>query len=165
MTDQPDAQCAPLRVRLAAGLTRRGQTLSTAESCTGGLLGGRITDWPGSSAYYLGGVVSYADAVKEKLLGVRAESLELYGAVSGEVAREMSEGVRRLTGSDWSIAVTGVAGPAGGSAAKPVGLVWIAATGPGVNLLREYRFAGDREAVRRQTVEQALLLLTGAVCA
>ncbi|MDR1961967.1 MAG: CinA family protein [Gracilibacteraceae bacterium] len=145
---------------LAARLRQAGQTLSTAESCTGGLLGGRLTDMPGSSAYYLGGVISYANEVKQKILGVRTESLGLHGAVSEEVAREMAEGVRRLSGSDWSVATTGVAGPDGGTEAKPVGLVWIAIAGPASTWACECRFAGGRDAVRRQAVDEALRLLT-----
>jgi PncC family amidohydrolase len=144
--------------KLAARLAQAGQTVSTAESCTGGLLGGRLTDWPGSSAYYLGGVISYANPIKQKLLGVRAETLERCGAVSGEAAREMAEGVRCLTGSDWSIAITGVAGPGGGTDLKPVGLVWIGIAGPAAAWTWESHFTGRRADVRRQAVERAIRL-------
>ncbi|MDR1321441.1 MAG: CinA family protein [Gracilibacteraceae bacterium] len=143
---------------LAAGLCRAGQTLSTAESCTGGLLGGSLTDMPGSSAYYLGGVVSYANELKCALLDVRAESIRLYGAVSEVVAKEMAAGARRVTGSDWSLSVTGVAGP-GAAENKPAGLVWIGLAGPGLLWAGEFRFSGGRREVRRQAVEKAIFLL------
>ncbi|MDR0434684.1 MAG: CinA family protein [Gracilibacteraceae bacterium] len=143
---------------LAAGLTRRRQTLSTAESCTGGLLGALLTEAPGSSAYYLGGVVTYANELKQNLLGVQAEIIRRRGAVSGEVAREMAAGVRRLTGSDWSLSVTGVAGPAA-TEFKPAGLVWIGLAGPQLIWAGEFRFEGGRAEVRRQAAEKAIRLL------
>ncbi|MFM8524310.1 MAG: competence/damage-inducible protein A [Cyanobacteriota bacterium] len=111
-------------------LRRRGETLAVAESCTGGGLGAALAAVPGASDVFLGGVISYANAVKRDLLGVPDDLLETHGAVSDPVAIAMAEGVRRLTGSSWSVAVTGVAGPGGGSAAKPVGLVHIAVVGP-----------------------------------
>ncbi len=106
-------------------LSENGKTLSAAESCTGGLISSLITSVAGSSAYYLGSVTSYANRVKTEVLGVSGEIIEKYGAVSGECVAAMAEGVRRLTGSDYSVATSGIAGPGGGSDAKPVGLVWI----------------------------------------
>lgn len=107
-------------------LTERGETLSTAESCTGGLIGHRITSVAGSSAYYKGGVISYSNEIKERVLGVDRELLERHGAVSEPVVRQMAEGVRRLMDTDYGVATSGVAGPGGGTAEKPVGMVWIA---------------------------------------
>ncbi|MEG2240742.1 MAG: competence/damage-inducible protein A [Alistipes sp.] len=111
-------------------LTHRRQTLATAESCTGGVIATRFTAMPGASAYFLCGVVSYSNASKQKVLGVCAEDITTYGAVSEQVARQMAEGVRRLTGADYGVAPTGIAGPAGGTPTKPVGTVWIAVATP-----------------------------------
>ena len=111
-------------------LRQRQQTLSVAESCTGGGLGAELTAIPGSSDVLLGGVIAYSNAIKETLLGIAPASLEQFGAVSDPVAQAMAEGVRRLTGSDWSMAITGIAGPGGGTEEKPVGLVHIAVAGP-----------------------------------
>ena len=113
-----------------AQLRRRGQTLAVAESCTGGGLGAELTAVPGSSDVLLGGVIAYSNAVKSKVLGVPQALLEQVGAVSDPVAEAMAEGVRRLTGSDWSLAITGIAGPGGGTESKPVGLVHLAVAGP-----------------------------------
>jgi len=106
-------------------LSNNGKTLSTAESCTGGSISAMITSVPGSSAYFLGSVTSYANSVKNNVLGVPEEIIEKYGAVSSQCVAAMAEGVRKLTGSDYSVATSGIAGPGGGSADKPVGLVWI----------------------------------------
>ena len=106
-------------------LKQHGKTISTAESCTGGLVASMITSVPGSSEYYLGSVVSYANSVKQEVLGVPAETIQEFGAVSSECVGAMAEGVRKLTGTDFSVATSGIAGPGGGSAEKPVGLVWI----------------------------------------
>lgn len=111
-------------------LTERGETLATAESCTGGTIAARFTAMAGASAYFRGGVVAYSNDLKQQVLGVSADDLERFGAVSEPVARQMAEGVRRLTGSDYAVATTGIAGPAGGSEEKPVGTVWIAVAGP-----------------------------------
>lgn len=140
-------------------LREKNLTLATAESCSGGLLGGILTNEAGSSDYYLGGVVSYANSVKENLLGVKPESLQEFGAVSDTVAREMAEGVRNVLGADISLATTGIAGPGGGTEEKPVGLVYIAlASRDGVNVQR-CRFVGNRESIRNMTVETALNIL------
>lgn len=111
-------------------LTGRGETLATAESCTGGAIAARFTAMAGASAYFRGGVVAYSNDLKREVLGVSATDLERFGAVSEPVARQMAEGVRRLAGSDYAVATTGIAGPSGGSDEKPVGTVWIAIAGP-----------------------------------
>lgn len=111
-------------------LTDRIQTLATAESCTGGTIAARFTAMPGASAYFLCGVVSYSNRAKSEVLGVPAEEIERYGAVSEQVARHMAEGVRRLAHADYAVATTGIAGPTGGSAQKPVGTVWMAVATP-----------------------------------
>jgi nicotinamide-nucleotide amidase len=138
-------------------------TVSVAESCTGGLLGGRLTEQPGSSDYVLGGVISYANEVKEQILGVSPELLHRVGAVSEEVARAMAEGVRRLTGSSYGLSVTGIAGPTGGTAEKPVGLVYHACAGPTGTLVRRELYPGGRETVRRRSVVGALHQLLEAL--
>lgn len=140
-------------------LVAQGQTLATAESCTGGMIAARLTDRAGSSAYFLGGVVVYSNALKTALLGVPEALLARHGAVSAEVAGAMVRGARRNLGADWAVAVTGVAGP-GASEAKPAGLVYLAVAGPHRVLVVERQdFSGGRAAVRRQTVERALELL------
>lgn len=141
-------------------LRAAGQTLAVAESCTGGLLGGRLTNIPGSSDYFLGGVISYSNALKEGLLGVPAATLEEHGAVSAETARAMAEGLRRATGASVGVSITGIAGPGGGTPEKPVGLVFIgvAATGAATHAWR-YEMWGDRPTVRARAVQQALVLL------
>ncbi len=128
-----------------------------AESCTGGLLGGAITSIPGSSLYFSGGVVAYGNPAKSALLGVPPGLLAARGAVSREVALAMAEGALSLFRADLAIAVTGVAGPGGGSRGKPVGTVWVAVVAPGgVRHAHRFRFPGGREAVRRETVRASL---------
>jgi nicotinamide-nucleotide amidase len=140
-------------------LRRQGRTLTVAESCTGGLLAERLTRVPGSSEYFLGGAVVYTDALKTRLVGVPEALLAAHGAVSEEVARAMAEGVRRALASDYGIGITGVAGPGGGSAAKPVGTVHLAVAGPSGVSHRQVRFPGDRERVRWQSSQLALEML------
>ncbi|NLL51267.1 MAG: competence/damage-inducible protein A [Peptococcaceae bacterium] len=134
-------------------------TLATAESCTGGLLGEKITAEAGSSDYYLGGVISYANSAKEKLLSVSKSSLLKEGAVSAEVAGQMAEGVRRTLAADLALATTGIAGPGGGSAQKPVGLVYIGLAHPQGIKVEKFQFAGHRDSIRNMTVETALNML------
>jgi nicotinamide-nucleotide amidase len=129
--------------------------LSVAESCTGGLLGARLTAIPGSSDVFIGGVIAYDNAVKRSVLGVPQTLIERYGAVSGEVASAMAKGVVDALGGDLGVAVTGVAGPGGGTEEKPVGMVWIAAHGA-VNECRELRLFGDRGEVRQRAAQAAL---------
>lgn len=146
-------------IDLAEELRARGMTLSCAESCTGGLIGGEITSLPGASSFFLGSAVTYSNDAKMKLLGVSRETLEAHGAVSAETALEMASGATRLFGSDAAIAVTGIAGPGGAVSGKPVGLVYIAvADGPRVVASRN-RFEGDRETVRSRTVSAALVMM------
>ena len=147
---------------LAESLIRRleenGASIATAESCTGGLIGARITDVPGSSSVYRGGIVSYSDQVKVERLGVDPSLLREHGAVSEPVARAMAEGARAAFGATLAIAVTGIAGPGGGTPEKPVGTVWISvADGSGTEAQR-FRFPGNREMVRERTVHKALEL-------
>ncbi|MGE3973397.1 MAG: CinA family protein [Bdellovibrionales bacterium] len=138
---------------------QRKWTLAIAESCTGGLICSKLTRRAGSSAYFLGGVVSYANSVKSKSLQVPAEMIEKLGAVSGPVALAMAQNVRKSLGSSWSIGVTGIAGPTGGNAHKPVGTVWFAISGPECEVTDHQVFKGDREKVQDQAVEHALKLL------
>lgn len=126
-------------------LKRHKKTLSTAESCTGGSIASHITSVPGSSDYFLGSVVSYANSVKEKVLGVPEEIIEKYGAVSEECVRAMAEGVRKITGSDFSVATSGIAGPGGGSETKPVGLVWISVSSERGTEAMKLNFNSDRK--------------------
>ncbi len=140
-------------------LRRRGQTLATAESCTGGLVSARLTDVPGASDAFVGGVVSYSNDVKEHQLGVPIDVLVDHGAVSEEVARAMASGVRTRLAADWGIGITGIAGPTGGTEDKPVGLVHWAVAGPG-GVWAEHRvFPGDRSVVREWSLNSALDLL------
>jgi nicotinamide-nucleotide amidase len=152
----------PLARELGSALKRQGLTLSVAESCTGGLLATLVTDQPGSSAYFLGGVVAYADAVKRDQLGVPAALLTAHGAVSREAAEAMAEGVRQRFGTSLSAAITGIAGPEADGSEKPVGLTYIAISGPAGTVATEYTFSGDRWANRRQAAGQALRLLIEA---
>jgi len=144
--------------QLVDTLKAQGKTLATAESCTGGGIGHAITAISGSSAVYLGGVISYANSVKEHVLGVKATVLETLGAVSEDTARAMAEGVCRLTGADIGVAVTGIAGPNADGTDKPVGLVYIAVCKDGHVTVTENHFTGNREAVRNQTIETAMRL-------
>jgi nicotinamide-nucleotide amidase len=137
-------------------LKRRGYTLATAESCTGGLLAGRITDVPGSSDYFLEGVVSYSNEAKIDLLGVPKELIEAHGAVSEEVAGAMAEGIRKRAGSTFGIGVTGIAGPGGGGDEKPIGLVYIALADDSQTATRKFIFPGDRQFIRTLSVNAAL---------
>lgn len=149
--------------KLVALLKAQGLTCATAESCTGGGVGSAITAVPGSSAVFAGGVISYSNEVKAEILGVSREDLNRVGAVSSEVAAQMAEGVRKLLKVDLAVSLTGIAGPDGGSAEKPVGLVWFGlATKDGVRTEKAI-FRGDRARVREQAITHALGMLT--VCA
>ncbi|HPO15993.1 MAG TPA: CinA family protein [Candidatus Hydrogenedentes bacterium] len=140
-------------------LTKVHRTVVTAESCSGGLIAHRITNIPGSSVCYRGGVVAYSNVLKEHLLGVARTSLESHGAVSETVAREMAEGARVRLDADWAVAVTGIAGPSGGTAEKPVGLVWMAVAGAEETCVKRFVFEGTRESIKAQTAENALAML------
>ena len=140
-------------------LIERGLTLATAESCTGGLLGNRITNVAGSSEYYLGGIVSYSDSAKMNLLGVSNETLKEFGAVSEETAQEMAAGARRVLQSDVGVSITGIAGPTGGTEDKPVGLVYIAVDVAGDVAVRKFVFSEDRRYNKELSAQAALNLV------
>jgi PncC family amidohydrolase len=140
-------------------LTSLGLRVATAESCTGGLVGHLLTEIPGSSDYYVGGAISYSDAVKRSALHVSDAALQRHGAVSAQVAVAMAEGARRAFGADLAVAVTGVAGPAGGTAAKPVGLTYIAVADRAGHNVQRYHWTGDRSANKRESARAALILL------
>lgn len=145
--------------RVQAACLARGLHLAAAESCTGGLVGHAVTDVPGSSAYFLGSLVAYADAVKRELLGVPAEHLAAHGAVSAQVARAMAAGARERFGADVAVAVTGIAGPDGGSDAKPVGLTYVAVADAAGAEVRRYVWPGDRAANKLASAHAALGLV------
>ena len=146
-------------------LARRGQTVATAESCTGGLLAAAITDVPGSSAVFRTGLVTYANESKTRLLGVPEELLARVGAVSEEVARHMATAVRERAGSHWGIGITGIAGPDGGTEEKPVGLVYMACCVNGRTAVKRCQFSGDRQQIRGQAAETALALVRSCLLA
>ena len=142
---------------MASALTTRGWTAATAESCTGGLVAGAITDIAGSSGWFERGFVTYSNEAKIELLGVRPETLDRFGAVSEQTAREMVSGALERSRADIAVAVTGIAGPSGGTADKPVGLVWFAwGVRGGVVEAVSHHFPGDRAAVREASVAVAL---------
>jgi nicotinamide-nucleotide amidase len=140
-------------------LTKRNKTIVVAESCTGGCIAHRLTNVPGASAVFLAGLVTYSNAAKQKFVGVRAETLTAQGAVSEPVAREMAEGARRETGADYALSVTGIAGPAGGTQAKPVGTVFIGLADSGRTVVEKNINPFDRETFKFVTAQQALDLL------
>ncbi len=145
--------------RVLAACTARGLTLATAESCTGGMVSHLLTEVPGSSACFRGGIVAYADAMKRDLLGVPADVLAAHGAVSAQVSVAMAEGVRARLECDVGVSVTGIAGPEGGTPAKPVGLVYLAVSGPGGSEVERHLWPGDRSANKRDSAEAALEML------
>jgi nicotinamide-nucleotide amidase len=140
-----------------------GITVATAESCTGGLVSGRITRIAGSSAYHQGGIVSYSNEAKAHLLGVPQSVLDNPGAVSGECATLMAEGAQRQFGAAFAVSTTGIAGPGGGTDRKPVGLVYIAVAGPDGTVVEEHHFAGDRAQVIEASTMRAMELLVKQV--
>ena len=153
------SEALPLEAEIGECLLARKLTVSVAESCTGGLIAHRLTNVPGSSTYFVGGVVAYAYEVKERILGVSHHTLYDYGAVSEQTAREMAHGVRRTLGTDIGVSVTGIAGPGGGLPGKPVGLTWIALSARDADQAREFTWSGDRAANKAQSAEAALRLL------
>ncbi len=155
--EHTDEQIFRLVERVAALLTAREARLATAESCTGGWIAKSLTDLPGSSAWFEYGIVSYSNEAKQTLLALDPGLIDAHGAVSAEVAIQMAAAARAVSSADISVAVTGIAGPEGGTADKPVGTVWLAWDGPGRRATSRCRdFSGDREAIRRQTVIAAL---------
>ena len=135
------------------------RTLATAESCTGGMIGAALTAVPGASRVFRGGVISYTNEVKNRLLGVDAELLETHGAVSASVAEAMARGARAVLKTDLAVSVTGLAGPGGDEFGNPVGTVFIGYADENTVRAEEYHFTGDREAVRQQAVQAALALI------
>jgi PncC family amidohydrolase len=148
-----------LQVIVGRLLKQRGLTLAVAESCTGGLIGHRITDVPGSSAYYQGSITAYSYDVKELILRVRHDTLYNYGAVSEQTAREMAQGVRRAFRADVGLSVTGIAGPGGGMPGKPVGLVYVALAAPDGEWVERHVWSGNRWENKARSAEAALDLL------
>jgi len=153
---------ADLAAVMLEKLRSLGLKLAVAESCTGGMLGERITSIPGSSDVFLGGIIAYHNDVKVKALGVRAEDIERYGAVSEQVALQMASGVRERMGADVGVAVTGIAGPGGGTPDKPVGLVWISVHGPDAKA-RRFHVGGDRAEIRQRAAQAALEMVRRAL--
>jgi PncC family amidohydrolase len=149
----------PLEIQVGELLRQRGLRLAVAESCTGGLIGDRITNVAGSSTYFIGGVTSYAYEAKVRLLGVRWETLEKHGAVSRETVLEMARGVRNVLATDIGLAVSGIAGPAGGTPEKPVGTTWIGLSAAGYEQAWLNRLEGDRLQIKERAAEQALQYL------
>lgn len=147
---------------LGEALAARAETLGTAESCTGGMIGARLTAVPGASAWYLGGVVSYDDAVKRDVLGVPPSVITAHGAVSAECATAMAEGLRSRLGCTWAVSVTGIAGPGGGTPDKPVGLVYVGLAGPDGTITRELHLHGDRDRIRQRAATIALHIVREA---
>ncbi|MDA3800478.1 MAG: CinA family protein [Kiritimatiellae bacterium] len=159
MVVEVQKRCGELSAALCSKLAEAEQTVSTAESCTGGLVGSFITSVPGSSEIYLGGVISYCNDIKEKLLGVDSNLLIQHGAVSEQVALAMADGCRLKFGSTYAVSVTGIAGPGGATESKSVGLVYIALSSASKTICEKYQFKGSREEVRLQSVLKVLELL------
>lgn len=149
----------PLEAQIGEHLQARGLKLALAESCTGGLVGNRITDIAGSSVYFLGGLVSYAYEAKVDLLGVQWETLNSKGAVSREVVIEMARGARRALNADIAVSVSGIAGPGGAMPGKPVGTTWIGLVTAGGEWARVFQFSGDRVQNKSQAAQAALQML------
>lgn len=145
--------------RIGKLLRRRGWRLAVAESCTGGLIGHRITNIPGSSTYYMGSITAYAYEAKVRLLGVQWETLEAHGAVSEAVVLEMARGVRRALIADVGLSVSGIAGPGGGTPEKPVGLTWVGLSTPFHEEAHRFLWEGDRLSNKEQSAEAALQVL------
>ena len=157
-----ELELGELAQRLQALCVAGGWTVVTAESCTGGLVTDTLTDVPGSSGYVLGGIVAYADAVKQAQLGVPAGVLSAHGAVSAQVAVEMASGARERFGATFAVSVTGIAGPDGGSDAKTVGLTYVGLAGPAGVEVRRFAWTGDRAANKRSSARAALEILVEA---
>ena len=153
-----------LEIELRELLRQRPEvTVATAESCTGGSIARRITSVDGSSAYFVGGVVSYSNDVKHRLLGVPLDILENPGAVSEETAKAMAEGAKQALGAEFAVSSTGIAGPGGGTARKPVGLVYIGQSGPSGTIVERHQFSGNRGEVIDASTQRALELLVDAI--
>jgi nicotinamide-nucleotide amidase len=155
MVDKKDS----LEWQVGCALSKDKLTLSVAESCTGGFISHRITNIPGSSDYFELGLITYSNRSKMQILEVPKLILESFGAVSSEVAKVMAENVKKIAKSDLGLAVTGIAGPSGGSSAKPVGLVYIGLASNKPTMVKEYRFHGSRYDIKEQTSEEAMKML------
>jgi PncC family amidohydrolase len=169
MPAQTENSDIPLEEKAGHQLRVNGLTLATAESSTGGLIAKRLTDIPGSSAYMIGGIVAYADQIKQQLLGVRKDTLIAYGAVSEAVAAQMARGARMVCSADLAVSVTGIAGPGGATATKPVGLAYVGLSARDGTWVRRFVWSGDRDANRQTAVDAALQIvldyLDGTLCA
>lgn len=159
MSERAAEMSVELAEKCGRKLRQSGKTLAVAESCSGGLIGHLITEVPGSSDYFIGGVISYSNQVKADQLGVEQAILEQHGAVSVQTAEAMAAGIRRLLGTDFGLSVTGIAGPSGGTDQKPVGLTWIGLSAEDGRVAERYLFEGDRSQVKQQAAEAALKLL------
>lgn len=149
----------PIEKKIERILSSRKMTVTTAESCTGGLIAATLVNADGISEVFKEGYITYSNEAKQKLLGVKQETLDLYGAVSRETAAEMAEGAARMAGADAAIAVTGIAGPGGGTPEKPVGLVYIGCSFQGKTIVKRCFFGGDRNGIRYNTMQEALQIL------
>jgi nicotinamide-nucleotide amidase len=156
MSEKIEDPLLALAARLGAAALARGAMIATAESCTGGLVAGAITSIAGSSGWFERGFVTYSNLAKEQQLGVAPSTIERFGAVSEETAKAMAQGAVRGAAAQWAVAVTGIAGPDGGSPDKPVGTVWFAWVGPNHLQALKRQFDGDRAAVREASVRVAL---------
>jgi nicotinamide-nucleotide amidase len=154
---------SPMDLEASVGniLHKKNKTLAVAESCTGGLICNRLTNVSGSSGYFLGGVISYSNKIKEDVLGVSHRSMQKYGAVSRQVAAEMAKGMRLLAGSDIALSVTGIAGPGGGTRSKPVGLVYIGLATNNKQVVKKFLFKGFRKKIKSLAADAALRLVCG----
>jgi PncC family amidohydrolase len=148
-----------LEIVIGKLLNARHFTLATAESCTGGLIGHWLTEIPGSSDYFRGGIIAYSNAIKERVLGVSHATLEQHGAVSAETALEMARGARRVLQTDIAVSVTGIAGPGGGSADKPIGLTYIAVTAKDYERVEHFVWESDRSGNKRSSSAAALQMV------
>lgn len=149
-----------IEIEIGRLLVIKGLTISIAESCTGGLVCSKITDVPGSSVYFVGGVIAYSNKVKMQMLGVTQEILNTHGAVSAQTAIEMAKGVRKMYGTDIGLSVTGIAGPGGGSLQKPVGLVYLSLEpNTGETICKKCKFTGERKDIRLQSTQIILEML------
>jgi nicotinamide-nucleotide amidase len=141
-------------------LQKRNQTVAFAESCTGGLVSATVTQTAGVSSVYLGSVVTYSNELKKNILGVSESLLRTVGAVSSPVALEMARGLKSLTGATWTVSITGIAGPAGGTKEKPVGTVFFGLCGPGIEQTQKKLFPGDRQQIQESAMKYAIQILT-----
>ena len=150
-----------LEQKIFKKFTQRAETLAIAESCTGGLIGDRLTNMAGSSTFFLLGIIAYDYAAKTKILGVPSALLKKHGAVSSPVARVMAQGVRKILKTDYGLSVTGIAGPGGATKTKPVGLVFISVSTKQKTIVKKFLFKGTRLAIKKQAAQAALKMLAG----